>query len=514
LIRAQSIVRIDGQLVSCYRFRHILFQKYLYGSLDEVERVHLHEQVGTALEGLYSVQEQAAAIAVQLALHFRKAAITDKAIHYLHRAGQRAVQLSAYREAIAHLTRGLALLNDLPDPAGEDQRLGRAQQELALQLALGPAWQAGKGYGPEMENACTRARDLCQQTGETSQLCQVLGKLWTLNYVQAKHQEARKLAEEALTLAQCAGDPLHVALGHRYLGCILFCLGEYTTARAHLEHMIAFYDPHQHHGTLVALRGSDAGTSALAYHACCLWSLGYPDQALKQSQEALALARELGHPYSLAEVLFFAGCIFNRMRRDAQTLKGTSEELARLSSEKVPTWSGAGILGRGEALAMLGQAQEAIAQIRAGMADLQSVGVRCYLSGRLGSLGEARARAGQAEEGLTTLAEAFAVVEETGERHWEAELYRVRGELLLAQGDDAEAEASFHRAVEVARRQQARSWELRATTSLARLWQKQGKREEARRILAEIYGWFTEGFDTADLIEAKTLLGELSRSVR
>jgi predicted ATPase len=274
--------------------------------------------------------------------------------------------------------------------------------------------------------------------------------------------------------------------------------------------MIAFYDPQQHHGTLVSLRGSDAGTSALAYQACCLWCLGYPEQALKQSQEALALSRELGHPYSLADVLFFAGCIFNRMRRDAQTLKGTSEELARLSSEKVPTWSGAGILGRGEALAMLGQVQEGIAQIRAGMADLQSVGVRCYLSGTLGSLAEAQARAGRAEEGLATLAYAFTLVEETDERYCEAELHRLKGELLLAQGGEADAEASFHKAIEVARRQEAKSWELRATVSLCRLWQKQGKREEARRILAEIYGWFSEGFDTTDLIEARILLEELS----
>ncbi|NIO71040.1 MAG: AAA family ATPase [Anaerolineae bacterium] len=519
LVRAQGILRMDGQRLSHYRFRHILFQRYLYSSLDEVERVHLHEQVGTALEGLYGAQEQVAAIAAiaaiapQLALHFEKARITEKAIHYLRQAGERAVQLSAYQEGIAHLTRGLALLMALPDSPE------RAQQELALQLALGMAWQGTKGTpAPEVEKAYTRARELCQQTGKTSQLCQVLGELSILHYVRAEHQRARELAEEALSLAQQAEDPLLVALGHWRLGFVLFGLGEYTAARAHLEQMIAFYEP-QHHPPLVFLRGSDAGLSALAYDACCLWCLGYPEQALERSQEALALARELGHPFSLADVLCYAGCLFNEMRRDAPALKDHAEELMRLSNEKVPGWLGEGTRFRGEALAMLGQVQEGMAQMREGMAALQSVGVRWYLSGTLCSLAEAQAKAGHPEEGLTTLAEALALVEQTDERHWEAELYRLKGELLLTQGDEAEAEASFHQAescfqhaIEVARRQQAKSWELRATVSLARLWQEQGKREEARQMLAEIYGWFTEGFDTPDLQEAKALLEELSRS--
>jgi DNA-binding SARP family transcriptional activator/predicted ATPase len=505
LVRAQGIQRMDGQRLSHYRFRHILFQRYLYSSLDEVERAHLHEAVGNTLEALYEDQIEAmAAIAGQLAWHFQEAGMAAKAIDYLRQAGERAVQLSAYQEGIAHLTRGLALLMDLPDSGGKEHRLERAQQELALQLALGIAWQATRGYGPEMEKAYTRARELCQQTGKTSQLCQVLGKMSTIHYVRAEHQKARELAEEALSLAQRAKDPLHVALGHWYLGFILFCLGEYTTARAHLEQMISFYEPQQHHRSFLFLRGSDAGLSALAYDACCLWCLGYPEQALSRSQEALALARELGHPFSRAEVLYFAGCFFNKMRRDAQALKGNAEELMPLSNEKVPAWSGAGTFRWGEALAMLGQVQE-------GMAALHSVGVRCYLSAILCSLAEAQAKAGHPEEGLTTLAEALALVEQTDERHWEAELYRLRAELLLMQGDDAEAEASFHKAVEVARRQQAKSWELRATVSLCRLWRKQGRADKARHMLAEIYGWFTEGFDTPDLQEAKALLEGLSR---
>jgi predicted ATPase len=508
LVRAQAIERLGSRRVSRYRFRNYLFQKYLYDSLDQVERAYLHEDVGNVLEELYG--DQASEIAVQLAWHFQEAGTAEKAIHYLRQAGEKAVQLSAYQEGIAHLTRGLALLMALPDSGGKEHRLERAEQELALQLALGMAWQGTRGTpAPEVEKAYTRARELCQQTGKTSELCRVMGELSIFYYVRAEYQKARELAEEALSLAQQAEDPLLVALGHWRLGFVLFCLGEYTTALGHLEQVIAFYNPEQHHRSLVVLCVSDAGTSALAYTACCLWCLGYPDQALSRSQEALALARELGHPFSLADVLFYAGCMLNAMRRDAQALKDDAEELMRLSSEKVPSWLGQGTWHRGKALAMLGQVQEGMAQMREGMAVDQSMGVRCYLSGTLCFLAEAQAKAGHSEEGLTTLAEALALVEETDERHWEAELYRLRAELLLVQGDKTEAEASFHKAIEVARRQQARSWELRATVSLCRLWQEQGRMDEARQMLAEIYGWFTEGFDMPDLQEAKALLEEL-----
>jgi predicted ATPase len=328
--------------------------------------------------------------------------------------------------------------------------------------------------------------------------------------MRSEYQRALELAEEALSLAQGVKDPLHVALGHRYLGLVLYCLGEYTAAQDHLRQMISFYNPQRHHHSLVTLRGSDAGTSALGYDACCLWCLGYPEQALKRSGEVLALARQQGHPFSLADVLWYAGCMLSEMRRDAQALKDHAEELIGLENEKVPSWRGAGNLGRGVALVMLGQVQEGIPLIRESMAGYQSKGVLAYLPGRLVFWAEAQAKSGHPEEGLVTVAEALAVVEETGERHSEAELYRLQGELLLSLGDDAEAEASLQKAVQVARRQSAKSWELRAATSLARLWQKQDRRREARKLLAQVYDWFTEGFDTRDLKEARALLDELA----
>jgi adenylate cyclase len=510
LVRAQGILWMDGQRLSRYRFRHTLFQRYLYNSLDAVERAHLHAAVGNTLETLHKGQTEAmaatAAVAGQLAWHFQEAGMAAKAIDYLRQAGDRAVRLCAYQEAIAHLSRGLELLLALPRSPERDQ------QELALQLSLGTAWIRYGSFGPEQVGpAFARARELCAQMGKESQLCHVLGELVVFHYVRAEHRRARELAEEALSLAQQAKDPLHIAMGHWQMGIVSFGPGEYTAARAHLQQVISFYEPQEHHQSLVSLRGLDAGVTALSFDACCLWALGYPDQALQRSEETLALARELGHPFSLADGLAFGGCMHNKMRRDACALKDHAEELMRLSNEKsLAGWLGTGTCFRGAALAMLGQVQEGVAQMREGIAASQSVGVRLDLSGILGSLVEAQAKAGHWEEALATLAEALALVEQTDERYWEAELYRLQGKLLLMQSDEAEAESSLQKAVEVARRQSAKSWELRATVSLCRLWQKQGRINQARQTLAEIYGWFTEGFDTADLREAKALLEELS----
>jgi predicted ATPase len=503
LVRALALQRVGSRRLSRYRFRHDLFQKYLYDSQDEVERAYLHDEVGKVLEELYG--EQASDISARLARHFEEAGRAGKAIHYLYRAGEKALQLSAYEEGIAHLTRGLALLHTLPDSPE------RAEQELALQLALGIAMVGLTSYAvPEVEAAFGRARDLCQRAGKTSQLCRALGELAKVYYVRAEHRKAHDLAQEALSLARQSEDPLLVALCHWYLGFISFSLGEYTTARVHLDQIVSFYDPHQHHHSFVLLGGSDAGPAALAYDACCLWSLGYPDQAVDRNQEALALARELDHPFTMADVLSYGGCIFSAMRRDAHALKDSAEKLMQLSDEKVPSWSCTGTAFHGEATVMLGQVAEGIAEIREGMAAMESIGARCYRSGTLRSLAEAQAQAGQPADALATLTEALALVEQTGERHWEAELYRLRAELMLAQGEDADAEASLQKALEVARRQEAKSWELRATVSLCRVWQKQGKHEEARQALAEVYNWFTEGFDTPDLKEAKALLDEVS----
>jgi predicted ATPase len=275
--------------------------------------------------------------------------------------------------------------------------------------------------------------------------------------------------------------------------------------------VISFYKPYQHHHPLISLRGSDAGLGAMAYGAVCLWCLGYPEQALKRSEEALALAREFGHPFTLADVLCFAGCTFKSLYGDARGLKEDAEELMQLSTERnMAGWLATGIRYRGEALALLGDLEGGIAQMREGLAAMESEDVRMYFSRTYDLLAETQAKTGKLEEGLATLDEAFSLIEKTDERQWEAELYRMKAELLQMQGNEAEVETNLHKAIEIARSQSAKLLELRSTVSLGRLWQKQGKKKKAQEMLDEIYGWFTEGFDTPELQEAKELLDELS----
>ena len=506
LVHAQSIQRVDGKSLSRYRFRHILFQKYLYSSLDEVERAHLHEQVGTALEELYGDQVEDAANPVHLALHFEKAQIIEKAIHYLYNAGERAVQLSAYREGIAHLTKGLNLLEQLPASAKRDH------QEIDLLLALGIASQGLLGAQPdEIENTYTKAHELCKRVGNTTQMVRALGGLAVLYYVRGEHHRAKELGSEGLALAEKSNEPLLLLLCHWYLGFIDFCFGDHVNALKHLRCALDIYDPDQYHHPLVYLRGSDAGLGTMAYEACCLWCLGYPDQALKRSEEALSMARELGHPFSLADVLCFAGCLFHAMRKDGESLQMNAEELMRLSQERSLTgWFATGMRSQGEAFALQGKLQKGVIQSRKGIDAMQSEKMWIYHSGTLALLAEVQVKAGNLDEALVNLDEAFAFVERTDERYWEAELYRLKGELLLNQGDDACAETSFNNAVEISCRQSAKSLELRAVMSLCQLLEKQGKKKEAHQMLTEVYDWFTEGFETPDLIEARKLIQELS----
>jgi DNA-binding SARP family transcriptional activator/tetratricopeptide (TPR) repeat protein len=504
LVRAQSIQRVDGQLLSCYRFQHTLVQKYLYNSLDEVERVHVHGRVGQVLEDLYANQAGIANISPQLARHFREARIAEKAIHYLRQSGERALQVFAYQEAITHLEGGLALLATLPDP----QKF--AQQELSLQLALSVALNLASGT-PDMEQASIRALELSQQIGNTTQLVQGLCGLSIMNYVKGEPHIAYKHAEEALKLGLQSENQLLIVLGRWCLGFTLFGLGDYLQAREHLEQVASFYQPQAHHRPLVLLRGVDAGVSSLAYLACCLWCLGYPEQALRRSQEALDLARKIGHTFSLADVLSYGGCELHAMRRDGQSLKAIAEELIRLLEEKnLTSWSETRKSCLGDALVLLGKPEQGVLLIREGVDLEYSLRVKCHLPRELLYLAEGYAKMGNIEQGMKAVTEALEKMRQTDEHHWEAELYRTLSRLQLLLGNDDEAEASLDKALDVARRQNARSWELRAAIDLAHLWQKQGRGDEGRQKVKEIYVWFTEGFDTPDLREARKLIGEVS----
>jgi predicted ATPase len=494
----------ERRLCERYRFLHALYPQILYERLPASRRRQLHQAVGESKETAFG--SRSADIAAELAVHFEEARDHARAVHYLGQAGENALRRSGHREAIEHLTKGLELLKFLPETPE------RTRQELLLQIALGSTLMATKGYAaPEVERAYARARELCQQVEETLQQFQVLWGLWQYHIVRAELQSAYELAEQFLAVAQRVQDPAFLVRAYHALGDTLLHLGEMAPARTHLEQGIALYEPRQHR-SLAFLYGGDPGVACLDFAAWALWFLDYPDQALQRSHEAVALAEELSYPHFKAFALFFSAWL-HHFRREPEAARERTETLLALTREHgFSFWSSIATMVHGWALAVQGQAEDGIAEIRSAVIAFRATGARMQAPNYSAMLAEACGQAGQTEEGLSILAEALAEVEKTGERYYEAEFYRLRGELTLKQSrgrsPESEAEECFRKAIEIARRQSAKSLELRAVVSLSRLWQRQGKRQEARQRLAEIYGWFTEGFDTQDLQEARALLEE------
>ncbi|KWR91538.1 adenylate/guanylate cyclase domain-containing protein [Cupriavidus sp. IDO] len=492
-----------------YSFKHALTQEVTYGSLLSERRRALHERTAQAIEALFSAQLEEHCS--ELAYHFSRSGNTLKAVEYLHRAGRQAVHRSADAEAVTHLTMALALLATLPD-APE-----RAREELAVQLTLGPAWMANKGFAaPEVEATYSRALALCRQLGETVQLFPALLGLRTYYTVHAELRTARELAGQLLALAKEAQDPALLVQAHRALGANLSYLGELAPARAQLEQAMALYDPRQHrsHGFIYGL---EPGVQGLALIAMDLWLLGYPDQAWARSQEALALTQTPAHPSDSADALIAAAEV-RLFRGEVQPAHDLAQALLALATDYgLPYGLACGTILSGSALAANGHVEEGIDLIQKGLSAYRATGAELLRTHFLALLAEACARAGQVEAGLAAVAEALATVERTEERVHEAELHRIKGELTLleagrvgaANEDAREAEACFQRAIAIAGRQDARSPELRAVVALSRLWQQQGRHAEARSLLQETYGWFSEGFDTVDLREARALLVKL-----
>ena len=387
-----------------------------------------------------------------------------------------------------------------------------AQQELTLYIALGTALRFTGGFAaPEVAATYHRARELCQHVGETPQLVPVLIGLSEFYINRGEFQTARELAEQMLSLAQRVQDPACFMNAHIALGNALSFLGELGSARAHLEHGIALYleqgfarsQPLQHcsHGLI----NPQAVVHGLSRLAQVLWMLGYPDQALQRSQEALTLAQEFSHPFSVATALFFAAQIHCWRREGHLTYEQASAALMLSGKQGVALRLAQATILQGWALVEQGQGEAGMAQIRQGLAARRASGV--VAATHLHLLAEASWKAGQIEEGLRATAEALVLMDRS-ESRGVAELYRLKGVLLLACSSEhhAEAESYFREALEAARSQQAKSWELRAAMSLSRLWQQQGKQTDAQRLLTPIYSWFTEGFDTADLRDARVLL--------
>jgi predicted ATPase/DNA-binding winged helix-turn-helix (wHTH) protein len=493
----------DGTAAAAYRFLHDLYCETLSDRVPPSRQQRWHLQVGARKEAGYGAQ--AHEIAAELAVHFEQGRDADRALRYLQYAADNALRRSAHADAITHVTRALALLAGLPETPE------RTQRELVLQTTLGPALMATRGYAaPEVEYAYARARELCRQVGETPQLFQALWGLWYFYLVRAELQTARELGEQLLHVAQRVQAPELLLLAHRVLGQTLAFLGEFSTAHGHLAREMTLYNPEQHRA-FASLYGQDQGVICRSWAALTLWSLGYPDQALRCNRDALTLAQELAHPFSLAYAMCFAGKLC-QLCRDVQAVQERATAAIALCTEQgFALYLARGTILQGWAMAQQGQGAEGLAQMRQGLVTYQATGAAVFRPYYLAFLAEAYGKLGQAGEGLTLLGEALAAVHKTGERFYEAEIYRLQGELLLVRSAEnhGEAETSLQQALRVARHQQTKSLELRAAMSLARLWQQQGKRAEARELLAPIYGWFTEGFDTADLQDAKALLEEL-----
>jgi len=516
LVTPHILAWLGSQRLSLYRFRHQLFQQYVYHSLAEMERAYLHEAVGSVLEAIYGAQTEH--IAVQLARHFEQAGFHEKAVTYLLKAGRRATQLSAYQEAIRHLTNGLALLERLPDSRE------RAQTELELQIALGTALLVTKGPpAAEVEQTYSRAWQLRHQlyAGETAQIFPILYERWGHDMTRGKPQTALQLAEEFFQLAQRQHDPAMI-VAHRCVGWSSTAMGELVAARPHFEQIAALYNVEQHR-PLALEYVIDPGPAGLCFGAFDLWLLGYVEQARRWSDRALVLAREGAHAFTLAYTLIFSSWFHHFCQEWAIAQEQVDELIAICTKQGLASLLAWGTIIHSWALAEQGHDEAGIAQIRQGLAAARAAGTEAFRTYHLTLLAEAYHMVGEPEAGLAALAEALAQVEQTGERFWEAEIYRLKGQLLLTmegagcshgvteEMQNAEsAEGCFLTAIEIARRQEGKSLELRATVSLARLWQQQGKNDQARRMLADIYGWFTEGFDTVDLQQANALLQDLS----
>jgi predicted ATPase/DNA-binding winged helix-turn-helix (wHTH) protein len=510
----------DGTLTTRYGFVHALYRTVVYERIPAARRVQLHKRVGTRLEAGYGVA--AGELAAQLALHFERARDFRRAVQYLQRAAETAARRSAHQEGISHLTKALELLGTLPETPE------RRRQEIALLISLGPPLIATKGWAaPEVGASYARARVLCEQGGDIPKLFPALYGIWVFHYTRAELHTAQELAEQLLTLAEKSQDAALRMEAHHALGNTLHRRGELTTARAHLEQGIALYDPQQHRGH-ASLYGLDDGVAGLGYVALVLWVLGYLDQARERIHEMLTLARELSHPLSLAWAYNITAW-HHQFRREGHLTQAQAEAGIALCTEHgFAQLLAVGTILRGWALAAQGKGEEGIVQMHQGLAACQETGAQIARPRYLAMLAEAYGATEQATEGLGLLAEAVTVAQTTGERFFEAECHRLMGELLLkskiqsskpkggkslasgGQSAVARAEECFQQAIDLARRQHAKALELRAVQSLSRLWQRQGKKAEARQMLAEIYSWFTEGFDTKDLEDAKTLLQELA----
>jgi class 3 adenylate cyclase/predicted ATPase len=485
-----------------YVFKHALTQEVAYGSLLMEHRKQLHERTGQALESIFS--DRLNDYLNHLAHHYSHSNNAEKAIEYLGRAAQQALQRSAHADAIRNLTTALELVQKRPDDPA------RFQRELALQLPLAQALQVVRGYtAEEVKGAFARARSLCERLGDPPQLFRVLYGIGAVHLLRGERRESHRVAKQLLLQAEDTRDSAQLLIAHAAVGITSFEFGTFLSVREHLEAGISFYDRDRHR----PLGLDDFLVQALSYLALTLSILGYPDQARKRSEQAIALGRECG-PFMLAFATHFYSFVC-AYRRETHAAQEAAELVIKLSIEHGFAFFLAQATSlHGEAIASQRHTEEGIAEMLKGLASMRAVGLESNRPMHLARLAKAYGQAGRLDEALRTLQEALAIASRDDERKYACERLQLKGELLLKQSDTnaADAQLWFERAIETSRSQGAKWFELLATMSFARLLVTQGLRAQARAMLAEIYNWFTEGFDTADLKDARALLEELSNS--
>jgi len=494
-----------------YLFKHALVQDAAYGTLLREPRRALHARIAEILESQFAeITERQPEL---LARHCTEAGLIEKAAALWGKAGQRSLERSALVEAAEQLSRALDQIAALPTTPT------LRREQIKLQVALITPLIHVKGYAaPETKTAAERARLLIEQAearGEPPQdpllLFSVLYGFWIANFVAFNADACRDLAKQFLTLAAKKGTAAPPMIGHYIMGNSLLFRGDLAEAHAHYDKAVTLYAPSEHRP--LAMRfGQDVRVAVLSFRSWALWFLGYPDAALADADQALRDAREIGHAATLMFALALTPQAHFLSANYATTIAANDELLALADEKNAPYWKAVGMVLQGNLFAVTDKASDAIQKITSGLTAFRSTGATLYAPSWLSFLARACADVGKLDDAWSRIGEAMTAIETTKQRWCEAEVNRTAGTIALKspKPDTAKAEAYFKRALAVARKQQAKSWELRAAMSMARLWRDQGKRDAARDLLAPVYGWFTEGFDTLDLKDAKAFLDDLA----
>jgi predicted ATPase len=511
LLEAGLLFRQGVPPNATYLFKHALVQDAAYGMLLREPRRTLHANIAETLESQFAdIAENQPEL---LARHCTEAGLMEKAALLWGKAGHRSLARSAFVEAAKQLSRALGQIATLPATPG------LRREQIKLQVALITPLIHVKGHAaPETKAAAEQARLLIEQAktlGEPPEdpllLFSVLYGFWAANFVAFNGDVLCDLAAQFLTLAEKQGATIPLMIGHRLMGHSFSPTGNVAAGRTHFDKAIALYDPAEHL-SLATRFGQDVGVAILSYRSWALWLLGFSEAALLDANNAIKNARKIGQAAALLYALFPTALTYLLCGNHAAAA-AHAQELVALGEEKGASfWKTAGRILQGCVVAQTGKASDAVPIINAGISALRSTGATVFRPLALSFLARANIDLGAFDEAWCCIGDAMTAVETTKERWWEAEICRIAGEVALqsSERDTATAETYFERALSVASQQQAKSWELRAAMSMARLWRDQGKPQQARDLLAPVYGWFTEGFDTLDLKEAKALLEDLA----